>query len=312
MAPPNSSASTDLRSRARGSGTVARQDPDAALKDQIRKMEQQFALAMPRGVEAAQLVRDALTCLSANPKLAECDGRSVLGALMTCAQLGLRPAVLGQAWLLPMRVKGQMRAQLVVGYQGYLALAQRSADIARISARTVYEGDHLDYQFGLDERLVHKPGPARGDATHYYCVVESRSGGKYWDIISRGDAEQHRDRFAMARTREGKIVGPWVDHFDAMALKTVIIRTLKLAPRSTELVQAMQVDEGFRVDFTPTSDPGSVSWAEVDPDDTTADSGDEQPGDGVPADVTVEDPPPGVDPVTGEFDPTVEPGFGEG
>ena len=56
---------------------------------------------MPKGVEAAQLVRDALTAVRTNPKLAECEPNSVLGSLMTCAQLGLRPGVLGHAWLLP-------------------------------------------------------------------------------------------------------------------------------------------------------------------------------------------------------------------
>ena len=40
------------------------------LQTQIREMESQFALAMPKGLEAAQLVRDALTCLRQTPNLA--------------------------------------------------------------------------------------------------------------------------------------------------------------------------------------------------------------------------------------------------
>ena len=81
---------------------IARKDPEAAsLRTSIQNMEHQFALAMPKGVEAAQLVRDALTSIQRNPKLAECDRFTVLGGLMTCAQLGLRPGMLGHAWLLP-------------------------------------------------------------------------------------------------------------------------------------------------------------------------------------------------------------------
>jgi recombination protein RecT len=243
-------STSDLRSRARGGSDVAT-TRGADLKESIRKMEAQFQLAMPRGVEAKQLVRDAMTVMSANPNLATVDQRSVLGALMTCAQLGLRPGVLGQAWIIPFKGKGQ----LVIGYQGLIALAQRSGDIASISARIVYEGDHFDYEYGLNDRLVHRPTDGdRGEAIAYYCVVKSTRGGVYWEVISKRAAEVHRDKFAMAKTREGKIIGPWADHFDAMALKTIVMKVLKYSPRSTELFSAIAADESVRVDVSPTAD----------------------------------------------------------
>lgn len=265
---------SDLRTRAR-KGTVARRDP-AELRQQIRSMETQFQMAMPRGVEAGQLVRDAMTVLSANPRLADCDGRSVLGGLMTCAQLGLRPGVLGQAWLIPFKGK----AQLVIGYQGLIMLAQRSGDIASISARMVHARDHFDVEYGLDEKLVHKPAMGdRGDVVGYYCVVKSTRGGTYWEFISRRDAEIHRDKFAMQRDYEtGAVKGPWVEHFDAMALKTVIMRTLKLAPRSTELIQAMNVDESVRIDVTPTADLSDVHQAVIDAEDDDTGTSDDPAG----------------------------------
>lgn len=258
---------SNLRDRAaQATGSeVAQRNPAAELKDNIRKLEDQFQMAMPKGVEAKQLVRDALTIISANPKLLECQPASVYGSLMTCAQLGLRPGVLGQAWILPMRIKGQLKGQLIVGYQGFIALAHRSKDIASISARIVYERDIFDYEFGLEDRLVHKPtmGKDRGDAIAYYCIIKTQSGGTLWDVLSRNDAEAHRDKFAMAKTQNG-LVGPWKDHFDAMALKTVILRVLKLAPRSTDLMAAMAADESFRLDTNPTADLVDVSVREDD------------------------------------------------
>lgn len=258
-----------LRDRAaaaqNGPGTdVARPTPQQELTAKIRRMESEFKLAMPRGMEAAQLIRDAMTVLSQNPRLAECDSKSVLGALMTCAQLGLRPGVLGQAWVIPFKGKGQ----LVIGYQGLIALAQRSGDIASISARMVHEHDHFDYQFGLDDQLVHRPASGdRGDVIAYYCVVKTKSGGVMWDVLSRADAEVHRDKFAMARDRSGAVIGPWRDHFDAMALKTIIMRVLKLAPRSTELHTAIVADNSLRVDLTPTVPADQVSVPLVGDDD---------------------------------------------
>lgn len=249
-----------VRDRAAGAtaatgNTVAQLTPQQELTNNIKRMESQFKLAMPRGMEASQLIRDAMTVLSQNPRLAECDSKSVLGALMTCAQLGLRPGVLGQAWVIPFKGKGT----LVIGYQGLIALAQRSGDIASISARMVHQNDHFDYEFGLNDNLVHKPADGdRGDVIFYYCVVKTKSGGVLWDVLSRSDAEIHRDKFAMAKSG-GRVVGPWVDHFDAMALKTIIMRVLKLAPRSTELHSAILADNSLRVDLTPNLSADHVS-----------------------------------------------------
>ena len=133
-------------------------------------MEDQFAMAAPRGIEAKQLVRDALTALRQNPELAECDPQSVLGGLMTMAQLGLRVGVLGHGWLLPFRdwKTKQKKAQLVIGYQGLVELAYRSNKIKSLSARTVHANDHFRIEYGIDETLEHRPRPvtaARSSAT---------------------------------------------------------------------------------------------------------------------------------------------------
>jgi recombination protein RecT len=260
------------------------------LKDKLRKMEAQFQLAMPKGMEAKQLIRDFMTVLSTTPKLYECDPTSILGALMTCSQLGLRPGVLGQAWVLPFAGKGQ----LIIGYKGYAALAQRTAAIADISARIVRENDYLDYEFGLDERLVHRPAMdrPRGEATAFYSVARTSTGGRYWELMSKIEVEDHRDRFAMARKfgtigksgpyKKGIVIGPWVDDFNAMAKKTLVIKTLNLAPASTELQKAFDVDGSTRFDLSPTADVGEVSVIEDDGRD--ADEGVIDPPDGPPRD----------------------------
>ena len=181
---------TNLSERVQANA-VARRDAGAVtLQQQIRSMEHQFAMAMPKGVEAAQLVRDVLTCLSTTPKLMEANPVTVLGAAMTCAQLGLRPGVpaLGHAWILPFysgRAR-EMQAQLIIGYQGYADLANRSGQIASQAARIVYANDHLDYEYGLDERLVHRPSMGdRGEPIAYYAVVKTTTGGRYFEIMSR-------------------------------------------------------------------------------------------------------------------------------
>lgn len=233
------------------------------LSEQIRRMEAQFALAMPRGGEAAQLVRDALTCLRQNPKLADCEASTVLGGLMTCAQLGLRPGVLGHAWLIPFwnNRAGRFDAQLVIGYQGLVELAHRSGRISSLIARTVYEHDHFDVDYGLADSLVHKPTLSgdKGAPVAYYAIAKFTTGGHAFIVVPHDEMLAYKQQFAMAKTREGRIIGPWEDHFEAMAQKTCVRQLAKWMPKSTEFATAIEADNSIRMDLSPNADPATVS-----------------------------------------------------
>ncbi|MDF5758563.1 recombination protein RecT [Spongiactinospora sp. TRM90649] len=307
----------DLASRAEQARGQIEQQPQT-LGQQIQAMQAQFQLAMPRGAEAGQLVRDAMTCLRTTKDLAKADAASVLGALMTCAQLGLRPGVgaLGHAWILPFWDKnagperngkpmGGHVAQLIIGYQGYAELAYRTGRVLNIAARTVYTNDHFELAYHLStDDMVHRPyldGP-RGEARLYYAVARLKDDGyAVTDPMTHADMETHRDRFAMAKAKEwvgGKetgrriVVGPWRDHFEAMAHKTMVRRLAKLLPKSTEFAYALAVDEGVRVDITPDVAPDEVTErpvidGQVEPDAIEPPSGDSPPeppaeGDGWP------------------------------
>jgi recombination protein RecT len=250
-------AKTALATRRENGGVATN-----TLADQIRRMQSQYQAAMPRGAEAAQLVRDALTAVRTNPKLAECEPTSVLGSLMTCAQLGLRPGVLGHAWLLPFwdnRSKTN-KAQLVLGYQGMIELAMRSGKISSLIARTVHENDEFSVDYGLADSLVHKPNlfGDRGQPIAFYAIAKFTSGGHAFVVMTVPEMERYRQEHAKARTREGKIFGPWVDNFEGMAHKTCIRQLSKYMPKSTELAVAIAADEGVRVDIR-----GEVDAAEA-------------------------------------------------
>lgn len=260
---------------ARAALATRRENGDVAhntLADQIRAMEKEYQLAMPKGAEAAQLIRDALTALRMTKNLAKCDPPSVLGALMTCAQLGLRPGVLGHAWVLPFYTrkhhqdgngnwKAGYKAQLVIGYQGYVELAYRSSQVAGLSARTVFDGDEFEVDYGVADRLVHKPNLTgeRGEPIAYYAVVKFTNGGYAFFVMSHKEMCRHRDRFATSRDRDGKVFGPWVDHFEGQAHKTCLRMLAKWMPKSTELQQAIEADEGVRVNLAPTVEPAEAT-----------------------------------------------------
>lgn len=281
---------------------VERVSEGPTMRDQIQSMQAQFQMAAPRGVEAAQLVRDALTCLRTIKNLNKAEPASVLGALMTSAQLGLRPGVLGHCWPLPFW-DGRARcykAQLVIGYQGLVELAHRSGRVQSLIARTVYAEDIFDVDYGLDDRLVHKPNLTvddRGAPIAYYAIVKLTTGGHAFYVMSHREMVRYRDENASTKTKEGKVFGPWADNFESMALKTCVRQLAKWMPKSTELATAIEVDGAVRVDVSP-SVPAHEAAVHVE----VGPQPDATPPDGLPIQGT-------VDPES--FDPMVEPGFGE-
>jgi recombination protein RecT len=280
----------------RAHGTVDRTTEGPTLRDQIRSMESQFALAMPKGLEAAQLVRDALTCLQQTPKLAECSPQSVLGSLMTCAQLGLRPGVLGHAWVLPYWDKKSRTnvAQLIIGYKGFVELAYRSGQIATIIARTVYEGDTFDVEYGLDDKLIHRPSMTgeRSTPIAHYSIVKLANGGRSFWVMTETEMQAWKKRYAPTN-RNGEIVGPWVSDYEAMARKTCLLRLASWIPKSTDLAYAMEVDAGVRTNVDPTASlPATTHHYDVVTED----------GEPVSGSGTDEEP-------AGEHDPTADPAW---
>lgn len=281
----------DLQQRAMAQPAQQGNQPKP-LTAQIRTMEKQFELAMPKGMEATQLVRDALTCLGQTPQLAECEQSTVLGALMSCAQLGLRPGVLGQAYLLPLwNSKNRRReAQLVIGYAGLTELIHRSGAVQMIASRVVYSNDEFMFEYGLaEDKLIHRPptsGP-RGNPVAFYAIARMKDGGyAMTDVMSVADMEAYRDKYAMAKKKDGTVVGPWVSEFVPMAQKTMIRQLAKMLPKSPEVQRAITHDGAVRVDYTPAGIDSRPDYIDAEPspavtaatpDDPPAAAADEPP-----------------------------------
>ncbi len=252
---------------------VERATGQATLRDAIKRSEGQFALALPRHVDAGRFMRAALTALNTVKHLPDCTQTSVLAGLMQAAQLGLEVAdVRGQAYLIPRKNNskgGIYEATFQLGYRGMIDLAARAG--ITVDVDTICENDAYDYERGTTPRLYHKPTLAdRGEAIAYYAVGTFADGRPpSFVIMGKTEVEKHRDRFASSRdykTRE--INGPWLDHFDAMARKTVVRRLLTYLPTAAELRQQIVEAESRDV-----SDVGSIDYGAlaaipegVDPD----------------------------------------------
>ena len=149
--------------------TGIKPSPYKSVQDLLKRMAPEIQRALPKHLDADRIARIALTEMRKNPKLLSCSNTSLLGAIMTSAQLGLEPGALGHVYLIPYynsKTKS-MEVQLQIGYKGMLDLVRRSGEITSISAHTVHENDEFEFEYGLNEKLRHIPNMSgdRGEIT---------------------------------------------------------------------------------------------------------------------------------------------------
>lgn len=241
------------------------------LNDLFESMKPAISQAIPKHMTPERLLRIATTSIRQNPKLKICTPQSLLGAVMQCAQLGLEPSILGHAYLIPYKNKKKENGkewwedecQFQIGYKGLIELARRTGQISSIMAHGVYENDEFEYEYGINDKLRHVPSDGdRGAITKYYAVAKFKDGGYAFMVMSKRDIEIHRDKFSKTSK-----YGPWVDHFDEMAKKTVLKALMKYMPISVEFQRAVDQDETTKhydgsddmsdiIDVTDYSTPG--------------------------------------------------------
>lgn len=208
-------------------------------------MLQQIGMALPKHMSAERMIRVTLTALQRNPKLLECDKKSIIGCVVEASELGLEPnGVMGHAYMVPFKNNkarpAVMEAQLMVGYKGLIDLARRSGKVSVINAEVVYARDLYKVKKGLHPDLIHEPydeDEDRGEIIAAYATAKIEGAeDPQFVTLTHSEIEALRKRSRAAQN------GPWVTDYAAMCKKTAIRQLCKLLPCSIE-----QVDrEGHR------------------------------------------------------------------
>lgn len=268
------------------------------VRDLLEAQKAQIARALPKHLDADKFARLVLTEVSRTPKLAECTTASLLGSVMMAAQLGLEPGPLGHCYLIPYRIKGVDTVQFQLGYKGMIDLARRSGELVSIVGRAVRPGDEFEYEYGLDDKLRHKPGGGNEDetATHFYAVAKFKDGGHAFVVLSRGQVESYRLR-SQSQKADAPPSGAWATDYEAMAIKTAVRRLAPFLPLTIEAARGVEAD-GHVVHFTGDG-VGDLSVEHVDehPDaieataEEASDTGGEPAPDDPPASEEQVDPP---------------------
>lgn len=220
---------------ANGTAVTKKENKSKTIFDVIQAGAKQFATALPKHINSDRFVRIAITTIRQNPKLAQCNQESLLGALMVSAQLGLEPGVLGQCYLIPYG----RECQFQIGYKGMIELLRRSGQLKDIYAYSVYENDEFEMTYGLDRDLKHKPNlQDRGNFIGCYCVAVLKDDARAFEYMTKEEIEAHGKKFSKTYGN-----GPWKTDFEAMAHKTVVKKMLKWLPVSVEFLEMANKDE---------------------------------------------------------------------
>lgn len=189
---------------------------------------------------ARRFVADISSVVSNNFQLASCDAGSILAAGLTAQTLKLPLAqTLGYAYIVPY----QEKAQLQIGYKGYVQLAMRTGQYQRIGTREVHEGEYKGQDKFGDDLFEFDHTHDGNKIVGYYAYFVLNNGFEkslYW---TKENVEKHARKYSRsyASTKQTNL---WRDSFDEMALKTVLKQLLsKWGPVSIEMEKAIIYDQ---------------------------------------------------------------------
>jgi recombination protein RecT len=260
------------------------------MRQLLEQMKPELALALPKHMTPDRMARQALTVFRTTPGLAACTPESFLGALMTCAQVGLEPGPQGHVWLIPFKNRKKVGGQWVtvpevtfmLGYQGMLELARRSGELMDVSAHTIYENEleqgRFEVEYGTAGHIMHKPivFGERGKPIGYYARARLRSGSAPFVVLSREDVEHFRRRSATQKADTPS--GPWQTDYEPMAWKTCVRRLSRWLPQSPELAAAVAHEDTVRhvttgevIEDVLTQQPPALEAGDGEADDMGAD-----------------------------------------
>jgi recombination protein RecT len=213
---------------------VAQQAP-ANFPAMLKAYGNEIARALPKHMSGDRLARIALTEFRKNPKLNQCDPKSVFAAVIMASQLGLEPGINGQCYFVPYKNE----CQFIPGWKGLVDLVNRTGR-STVWTGAVYEGDDFDWALG-DKPFVHHKPCGEDDPkkiTHVYAV--GRVNGAEWPNIEVWPIRKiwkHRDKHNKVGDRHYSHRYP-----EMYARKVVLLQVIKYLPSSIEISQAMDMD----------------------------------------------------------------------
>lgn len=224
------------------------------IQQTLDKYGKEILKALPAAMQSPQKLdrmrRIAMSEINKTTELQRCDPVSIMGSLVHIATFGLEPgAGFGHAYLVPFK----NTCTVIIGYRGFIELARRSGEIASIHSRVVYENDEFYIEYGMEEKLVHKPNTKeQGDMIGVYAIAKLKTGVTMFEYMRKDQVDAIKDKVRNQHV--------WSQHYEEMARKTAVRRLYKYLPSSPEVAQAMELED--------TEPEQQKNWEVIDADYT--------------------------------------------
>ena len=205
----------------------------------VKQQEQLFCGALTeQTVTWAKESQFAIQYFQKNDYLAKtalANPTSAQNAIINVAAIGI---TLNPASKLAYLVPRDGMVCLDISYMGLLHIAMESGVISWGQAKLVHANDTYESN-GLDKAPTHKYNAFgdRGDIVGVYCTVKTPAGDYLTEEMSLAEIEAVRKTSKAAFSDKG----PWVNHWNEMARKTVVKRASKYWPKASRLDSAIHV-----------------------------------------------------------------------
>ena len=195
------------------------------------------------GITPEDFIETCIRAVKENPKLLQCDPKSLFGAVLLSAEVGLKPNTsLQHSFIIP--YKGQAKFQ--IGYKGLIEIMYRNPRVKQITARAVFENDVFDYGYGLNPYLNHKPArkdKGKLECVYATCLVDNEP---IFVVVEKAELDAIRN---ISKTIDSEY-SPYNNGTDVhnwMEIKAGIKSLSKLIPTSNniEMAKAVEYDSKF-------------------------------------------------------------------
>ena len=221
------------------------------------------------GISADEFYVSCVNAVKKNPKLLQCDPKSLFGAILLSAEVGLRFNTPEQhAYILPYGNE----AQFQIGYKGLVEMMYRNPRVLKIYGEAVFEKDTFDYGYGLNPFLDHKPYRQgdRGKLTCVYAVCKLKDAEPVFTVVEKSELDKIQ-KLSQAGTNKYSPYNNGTDVHHYMQIKTAIKKLSKLIPKSSvlEISKAIEYDSRFEGGATvraeiPTHDTDTITPEIID------------------------------------------------
>lgn len=229
-----------------------------ALKGYFNNEQVMKNLQAMLGKKAQGFVTSVLSVVNNNKLLQSVEPSSIYSSAMVAASLDLpvNPN-LGFAAI----VAYGRQAQLQIMTRGFVQLAIRSGEYAKITNCDVHEGELVKCDPFTDDYVFDSSKRESDKVIGYMAYIKTTSGFEKYYYMSVDDAKKHGQRYSKSyRT------GVWNTDFDAMGRKTCLKMLLsKYGILSIEMQRAIKFDQGvMKGDFSEIDNIEDIDAVEVE------------------------------------------------